>query len=239
MMRSMRRVILFAAGLACVSDAAIAQTLRVVAAETALRSRPDERSELVTIVTAGTLLEVTAQQQGWYEVQIAGSQAGSRKGFIAAATVEIVRAAPTGLANSTAMMTAEWQARHDAALRQRQSGIKKVRIGFPIALAGTAVLIYGSYVKGLFAEVGDNEFSTEEYLKWVGGGAALAVPGAVLIARGSGQMRTASRELLILEDERLRAQTSATLNSSWGNDRVRAGVSVGVARTAGFIDVSW
>jgi hypothetical protein len=249
------RSFLMAASLTLVAGTALAQTIRVVAPELAVRSRPDTNADAIAIVASGTILEVTARQEGWYEVRVpgTGSSAG-QKGFVAAGLVEMI-AAPTtsppaaqtpgnrpGLLSSPGALpepSADWQARRDQALRERGSGLVKVRTGTPLALAGVAVLIYGSYVKGLFGQLGEEKTPVSEAWTWMGAGAAIAIPGAILLTRGRGQMNAASRELLILEDERLRGQTGALFQFGWGDDRLHAGVRVGPQHATALVGVGW
>jgi hypothetical protein len=239
--------------LALVADVAVAQTVRVVAPEIAVRAKPDGNAEAIAIVGAGTILEVTARQEGWYEVRLPGKgQATERRGFVVASLVEMIAAGPStstptgpiqgsvqGSAGAPPPPSAEWQARHEQALRQRQSGLSKVRTGTPIALAGVAVLIYGSYVKGLFGQIGEDKTPLSEAYAYMGAGAAIAIPGAILITRGRGQMNAASRELLILEDERLRGQSGALFQFGWGDHRLHAEVRVGPQHAAALAGVGW
>jgi hypothetical protein len=252
----MWRSVLLAMAVACYTESAMAQTVRVISPELAVRSRPDASADVVAIVAAGTVLSVIARQEAWYEVQLPGTgQSGGQRGYVLASAVEPLGAGTPATASgggvrgnaanqpgalgTVASPSADWQTRRDRALGQRRSGVMKVRVGLPFALAGTAALIYGSYVKGLFGSIRGDESATREYWTYVGAGAALITPGAILMTKGTRQMNAAARELLILEDERLRAQNTVLLQSSWGDEDLRAEALVGPGRILTLVGVGW
>jgi hypothetical protein len=102
-----------------------------------------------------------------------------------------------------------------------------------------AVLIYGSYVKGLFGQLGEEKTPVSEAWTWMGAGAAIAIPGAILLTRGRGQMNSANRELLILEDERLRGLNGALFQLDWGGERLHTEVRVGPQHAEALLGIGW
>jgi hypothetical protein len=232
--------------LACLPpSAASAQTIRVTSPEAAVRARPDVAAEIVTTVKAGTVLDVASRQEKWFEVRLpASGTTPERRGFVLADVVELlpvrdVTAAPPAggvtppAAAGAGSLPADWQARRDRALRTERSGRTKIRIAIPIVLTGLAAMLYGTY-GSLFS---DQKIDAKEW-GIIGAGGGLTAVGVVLTARGRTQIASATRELLILEDEKQRVRDLPAV-VTFGSDRARVSVTVGAQRIAAAVRLGW
>jgi hypothetical protein len=223
-----------------------AQTIRVTSLEAAVRARPDPAAEILALVKAGTLFDVVARQEKWYEVRLpASGGTPERRGFVLADVVEPlpVRGAPpppapagltaAGSAAGARPLPADWQARRDRALADTGSGKSKIRISIPITLVGLGIAMYAGY-GSLFT---DQKMEPDEWAM-LGGGGALTAVGFTLMARGRSQVARATRELLILEDEKQRARDFPAI-LTFGSEAARVDVILGGRRIAAMMHVGW
>jgi hypothetical protein len=237
---------------ACPAAAAAQVThVRVVAAQATIRESTDPSSVAVLVVSAGTVLEVSGQQTGWYEIYLPATSSSSRRRvYVSADAVEPFSRARGGggpvlpppdvtrandSSNATAGLSADWQARYDRAVRRKEGGRRKAFIGIPLILTGGALEFYA-----LFRGLKGPDEERKQLRTWLGAYGTL-VPGVALALIGQRQIQRASEELLLLESERARVIPDSVLSHSileWERRGATITMGIGTAKTAA-IRVSW
>ena len=240
--------------LALWSTSASAQTarIRITSSEAVIRQSADPQSPPVATVKAGTVLEIAAERNGWYEVILpATATSAQSRGYIPAELAE-----PFGLesrpslglpstgrpdASKTApsaqgTVAADFQARYDRAVRRKRAASVKVWIGLPVMVTGGVLMVYPL----IRAALGTEEDSLQRLLPVYGTGVGMVAGGAALAITASRQMQRASEELLLIETERTRAQQGIVYSRSISNGTLQTNVDVGVGRhLSAAIRMSW
>jgi len=224
---------------------ASAQTssIRITAAEAVVRQSADPQSAAIVTVKAGTVLEIAAERNGWYEVILpATGGAAQRRGYVPASSAERFNEPRPNLdlspaAAASAPLAADWQGRHDRAVGRRRSGVTMFWIGGITALTGGAINIYG-FIRQ--ATMTDEEREAESFWDLQGPALALVGGGVALTAVGSRKMRRAAEEMLLLEQERTRAQKGVVYSHPLIDGKLQTALDLEAGRQmSATIRMSW
>jgi hypothetical protein len=222
-------------------------SIRITAADAVVREKANPESAPIVTVAAGTVLEVVAERDGWYEVMLpATATRAQTRGYVSAAAAERFGAErprltlPSTASNPSTTpgtLAPDWQGRYDRAASRRKSGVVKTWIGGPMALAGGAWIWY-AFIKD--ATASEEEREQEDYWKMQIPGYALTGTGAVILALGQRQIRRAAEEMLLLETERTRAQQGVLFSHPITEGALQTHVDVGVGREmSASLRMSW
>lgn len=237
--------------LAFLITAASAQTtsIRITASEAIVRQSADPHGAVMATLKAGTVLQVAAERNGWYEVILpAAAGAAPRRGYIAAASAErfsesrLNLGLPASAASPSAVtlgapLAADWQGRYDRAVSRRRSGVTKYWIGAPLALAGGGLSIY-ALIKELRSS--EEERAARSFWDLQGPAYVLAGGGGALTAIGQRQIRRAAEEMLLLEQERTRAQQGVVYSRPLSGGKLLTALDLGAGRQiSAALRMSW
>lgn len=194
------------------------QSVRVLAAEAAVRLNPEQQSTVLVTVPVGTVLELGGEQRGeWYPVILPPDASGLRRsGYVLATAVEPLSKlsvlnqplapSPTPRA-AAANSLAEWQWRYDQALAKRRAGRAKFWSGWGVFTAGAFLHAFGQrkdcvdwqtpYIPGQGIFFGRDCVTHSEPMKWAGIGTEIG--GLTLVIWGGNQTADANKQLKALE----------------------------------------